>query len=194
MNLKSEKSPLFNWLFNPFLFLGGERLLIIGIAVLAIHIPVGYGLNVRFDGALDMHLVESVTSWFTPVVDILVAWGSMAICMFGIARLLRSPIRLIDIAGAAAVSRVPLLLSVFPAILLMPEAQSLEQLLALEGLEFYWLVAFGLLSLLFLIWYLALLFNAFKINSNLKGPKLWTAFIGSVIIAEILSLILLQMI
>jgi hypothetical protein len=110
--------------------------------------------------------------------------------MFGAARLFQSPIRLIDIAGAVAVSRVPLLLSILPAKLLEPNVKSVEQLLSLQDTEFYQLVAIGIISLIFLIWFFVLLFNAFKINSNLKGTRLWVGFIGSIIIAEIVSLIL----
>ena len=190
MNQTNNERKFSTWIFNPFLFLGGERILTAGLIVLAIHIPLGYMLDVRFDGAMDMHLVASVSSWGTPVVDILIAWGSMVICMFGGARLFQSPIRLIDIAGAVAVSRIPLLLSILPARLLEPNVESVEQLLTLQGTEFYQLVALGIISMIFLIWFFILLFNAYKINSNLKGTRLWLGFIGSIVIAEIVSLVL----
>ncbi|WP_340103627.1 hypothetical protein [Rhodohalobacter sp. 8-1] len=178
------------WLFNPFLFVGGERILFIGLIIAAVHIPIGYYLDIRFAGAIDMHLVPIVTSWATPVADILIAWVSMAGCMFAAAKLFRSPIRVIDITGSVAVARIPLLISIGPALLLEPDVQSIEELLNLQGSELYQLAALSVISMLFLIWYFVLLYNAFKINSNLKGARLWIGFIGSVIIAEIVSIMI----
>jgi len=190
MTLRDDKKKLSTWLFNPFLFVGGERILLIGLIIAAVHIPIGYFLNVRFDGAIDMHLVPTDVGLLTPVIDVLIAWLSMAGCMFAAAKIFQSPMRLIDIAGAVLVARIPLLLSIGPVLLLEPDFQSIEELLNLQGSELYQLAALSVISLLFLIWFFVLLFNAFKINSNLKGARLWVGFIGSAIIAEIISIMI----
>jgi len=192
MTLRDDKKKLSTWLFNPFLFVGGERILLIGLIIAAVHIPIGYFLNVRFDGAIDMHLVPTDVGLLTPVIDVLIAWLSMAGCMFAAAKIFQSPMRLIDIAGAVLVARIPLLLSIGPVLLLEPDFQSIEELLNLQGSELYQLAALSVISLLFLIWFIVLLFNAFKINSNLKGARLWVGFIGSAIIAEIISIMIQQ--
>jgi len=192
MTLRDDKKKLSTWLFNPFLFVGGERILLIGLIIAAVHIPIGYFLNVRFDGAIDMHLVPTDVGLLTPVIDVLIAWLSMAGCMFAAAKIFQSPMRLIDIAGAVLVARIPLLLSIGPVLLLEPDFQSIEELLNLQGSELYQLAALSVISLLFLIWFIVLLFNAFKINSNLKGARLWIGFIGSAIIAEIISIMIQQ--
>jgi len=192
MTLRDDKKKLSTWLFNPFLFVGGERILLIGLIIAAVHIPIGYFLNVRFDGAIDMHLVPTDVGLLTPVIDVLIAWLSMAGCMFAAAKIFQSPMRLIDIAGAVLVARIPLLLSIGPVLLLEPDFQSIEELLNLQGSELYQLAALSVISLLFLIWFFVLLFNAFKINSNLKGARLWIGFIGSAIIAEIISIMIQQ--
>ena len=192
MTLTTDNKKLSTWLFNPFLFVGGERILLIGLIIAAVHIPIGYFLNVRFDGAIDMHLVPTDVGLLTPVIDVLIAWLSMAGCMFAAAKLFQSPMRLIDIAGAVLVARIPLLLSIGPVLLLEPDFQSIEELLNLQGSELYQLAALSVTSLLFLIWFFVLLFNAFKINSNLKGARLWVGFIGSAIIAEIISIMIQQ--
>ena len=192
MTLTTDNKKLSTWLFNPFLFVGGERILLIGLIIAAVHIPIGYFLNVRFDGAIDMHLVPTDVGLLTPVIDVLIAWLSMAGCMFAAAKIFQSPMRLIDIAGAVLVARIPLLLSIGPVLLLEPDFQSIEELLNLQGSELYQLAALSVISLLFLIWFFVLLFNAFKINSNLKGARLWVGFIGSAIIAEIISIMIQQ--
>ena len=192
MTLTTDNKKLSTWVFNPFLFVGGERILLIGLIIAAVHIPIGYFLNVRFDGAIDMHLVPTDVGLLTPVIDVLIAWLSMAGCMFAAAKIFQSPMRLIDIAGAVLVARIPLLLSIGPVLLLEPDFQSIEELLNLQGSELYQLAALSVISLLFLIWFFVLLFNAFKINSNLKGARLWVGFIGSAIIAEIISIMIQQ--
>ena len=192
MTLTTDNKKFSTWLFNPFLFVGGERILLIGLIIAAVHIPIGYFLNVRFDGAIDMHLVPTDVGLLTPVIDVLIAWLSMAGCMFAAAKIFQSPMRLIDIAGAVLVARIPLLLSIGPVLLLEPDFQSIEELLNLQGSELYQLAALSVISLLFLIWFFVLLFNAFKINSNLKGARLWIGFIGSAIIAEIISIMIQQ--
>lgn len=188
MKPADQKSNMSAWLFKPYLFVGGAQGMGWGTVILLLHIPLALMFDIRFDGALDIHLVPEVGLWYIPMVDLLVAWGVMVLCMYLAAKLFSSPIRLIDIAGAVAIARIPLLISIIPAMLLLPEAQTVEEFLSLYATEMIWLMVAAFLSLLFLIWFLTLLFQAFKINSNLKGVRLWGGFLGSVIVAEGLSL------
>lgn len=191
MNLTNSSQNKATWLYNPFQYLGGSKLLWIGLFIIVLHIPLGYFFNVRFDGALDMHVINSIESIWVVVSDVLIAWLSMCLSMYISALIFNSPIRLIDIAGATAVARIPLLIAILPAIIFAPDIQSIEDLLNLQGTELYLLLAGGLIVLLFLIWFILLLFNAYMINSNLKGWKLWTGFILSIIVAEVISLLAL---
>ncbi|MFU8862223.1 MAG: hypothetical protein ACNA8K_17590 [Cyclonatronaceae bacterium] len=191
MNINEKKHSNTTWLYNPFLFLGGAKVFWIGFLIIIIHIPIGYFFNVRFDGAIDMHLVPSVDSYLIPVLDVAIAWVSMFLCLYVSALIFQSPIRLIDIAGATGVARIPLLISIIPAKIFEPNIQEVEDVLNLQGSELYLLIVGGFVVLLFFIWFMILLFNAFKVNSNLKRWRLWVGFILSVIIAEIISLVAL---
>ena len=188
MKPADQQSTVSAWLFKPFLFLGGARGMGWGAVILILHIPLALLLDIRFDGALDIHLAPDVDVIYTPIVDLLIAWGSMVICMYLAAKLSSSPIRLIDIAGAVAIARVPLLLSIIPALFLLPDVRSAEEVLRLEAPEMVWLMTAAFVTLIFLIWLLVLLFHAFKINSNLKGARLWGGYLASVLAAEGLSL------
>ena len=53
-------------------------------------------------------------------------------------------------------------------------------------------IGFGLISILFLVWYIALLFNGFKVASNAKGKTPIVLFILSIILAEVLSKVLIH--
>src|SRR5690625_8006234 len=45
-------------------------------------------------------------------------------------------------------------------------------------------IGFGLISIVFLIWYIALLYNGFKVASNAKGNTPIALFILSILLAE----------
>lgn len=191
MNLPNQNNRITDWLFNPFLFWGGRKILWIGLAVIVIHLPIGYFLQARFDGAIDMHIVTSVGSVFRPLLDAIIAWGSTFLCLYLAALTFKSPIRMIDVAGAAAVARIPILISVVPAKIFDPGIQDINDLLNLQGSEMWSLAAVSVILLIFMIWFFVLLFNAYKVNSNLKGWKLITSFIVAVILAEIISKVIL---
>ncbi|HMB98973.1 MAG TPA: hypothetical protein VKM36_10850 [Balneolaceae bacterium] len=189
--MKENRNNIFIWLVNPFRFWGGSKLLTAGILVLLLHIPVGYFFGARFDGAIDMHISFDV-SLLQVTTDVIIAWLSMALSFFVVAKLLNAPARFIDVAGATAVARIPLLLSVFPGYLFVPNAATVEEILALEGSDLYLLVAGSVILMVFVIWFFIVLFNAFKINTNLKRWKLATGFLLGVIVAEIVSLLLIR--
>jgi len=186
-----NRNSIFIWLTNPFHFWGGSKLLTAGVVVLILHIPTGYLFGARFDGAIDMHISLDV-SLLQVLTDVIIAWLSMAVSFYIIAKLFNAPARFIDVAGATALARVPLLLSVIPGYLFVPNAATVEELLALQGSDLYLLIAGSAVLMVFVIWFFIVLFNAFKINSNLKGWKLGAGFILGVIAAEIVSLLLIR--
>lgn len=190
MNITEKRNNVSTWLFNPFTFWGGSKILWVGLFVIAIHIPVGYFLNARFDGAIDMH-ISTVESVWQPIIDILIAWPLMFLSLYILALCFKSPIRLIDIAGATAVARIPLLISVLPAKVADPGMRDVNELLSLQGIDLWMLMAGALIILLFFVWFIVLLFNAYKINSALKDWKLITSFVIGVIIAEATSKVVL---
>lgn len=190
--IKNQKRNPAAWLFNPFQFWGGSKLFWIGVGVILLHIPIGYFFNVRFDGALDMHIIMDDFTLMRVIKDVAIAWGCMFLCLFGAAKVLKSPIRLIDIAGATALARVPMLIAVIPAKLFEPASSDLEYLMNLQGTELFSLLTGAFFILGFFIWFLVLLFNAYKLNSNLKGVHLWASFIIGVILAEAISLALIS--
>ena len=189
--MKENRNSILIWLTNPFHFWGGAKLFVIGLAVLLLHIPTGYYFGARFDGAIDMHITRHVT-FLQVSLDVLISWLSMALSFYASAKLFKAPVRFVDVAGATALARIPLLLSVFPGYLFTPDATTVEDIIALEGSELYLLIAGSLVILLFLIWFFIVLFNAFKINSNLKGWKLGIGFVMGVIVAEAISLLLIR--
>lgn len=155
-----------------------------------LHIPMALMFNLRFGGALDMHVGLVSPDLIVIVTDILLAWIIMSLFLYITGLFFQAQIRMIDIAGAVAVARIPLLISSIPAYFTAPELESSKEILDLQGSELGWLLAGTALLLPFFIWFIVLLFNAFKVNSNLKGWKLGVGFASTVIVAEIVSLFL----
>ncbi len=190
MKAEEKRKSLAGWLFNPFLFWGGEKLLLAGLLAMLLHIPMAMVFNIRFGGALDMHVGPQAPALPVILTDILIAWAIMFMVLYAAIRLFGKTARLIDIAGAVGVARIPLLLTSIPAYFTAPEIEAPEEVLALQGSELGWLIAGALLTLPFFIWFIVLLFNTYKVNSNLTGWKLGVGFVGALILAEIASLML----
>ncbi len=190
MKAEEKRKSLTSWLFNPFLFWSGEKLFLAGVLAILLHIPMAMVFNIRFGGALDMHVGPEAPALAVIVTDILIAWMVMFLFLYAAIRLLGKTARLIDIAGAVGVARLPLLLSSIPVYYTAPDIETPEEVLALQGSEMGWLIAGALLSLPFFVWFIVLLFNAFKVNSNQKGWKLGVGFVGAIVVAEIASLFL----
>ena len=99
------------WLFNPFVRIGGEQALALGLSVIVVSGIVAAAGGVHFDGLLDVHLGFSVSFW-VPVVEGLVNWSVISVILV-LVSLFVAPrsVRLVDIAGTQALARAPLLLA-----------------------------------------------------------------------------------
>ena len=99
------------WLFNPFVRIGGEQALAIGLGVIVVSGLVAAAGGAHFDRLLGFRAGFSV-SWWVPVVEGLVNWSVISVLLV-LVSLLVAPrtVRLVDIAGTQALARVPLLLA-----------------------------------------------------------------------------------
>jgi hypothetical protein len=103
--------------------------------------------------------------------------------------------RVIDLVNAFLISRGPmyfLTLGNVGGVLSgtgekMKNAALNQQLVFLNGLEWTLLIVFGLLSILMIVWSVALLYNGYKVASNAKGSRAVILFILSLLFAEIVS-------
>lgn len=174
------------WLFNPFIYIAGARALIIGWAIMAVTAVIGYYSHAHFDGAIDMH-VGRIAAMPVYFLEQLVDWGSVVL-LFYFAGLFfsKSKIRFVDVAGTLALARW---MMIFPAIIVFgikaPGAiHTIDDAMKLiTGTT----IIFGLLIVVFAIWMVALMYNAFKVSCNMKGSNATLIFIAGLIIAEILS-------
>ncbi|MDB4940771.1 MAG: hypothetical protein JWP97_305 [Labilithrix sp.] len=172
-------------LTNPFERLGGELTAGIGLVVAALSVGVAH-LGVRFDGALDLHVVRHAVSVRVALLDQVVAWLVPALLFWLYARALSPGRRLRDFVGVVGVARLPLLLFAGPALALTPElpfdpAHPPARLLAV-----------ALLALAFIAPFLTLLYRGFANASGLRGAgRLIGGFVAVLLASELLSKLLL---
>jgi len=154
---------------------------------MAISAWVGFLNNSHFDGVLDMHRAMAA-QFHIFLLEVVIDWVSISLVLFVLGVILsKSKIRWIDVFGTQALARWPMI----PAVILMvfiPDVKDMDlsDIQSLNGL-----IVPATVMLLFIIWFVALMFNAYKISCNLTGSKLTISFIGGLILAEILSKILI---
>lgn len=176
------------WLFNPFIYVAGGKALIIGLVVMAATAIFGYFSNTHFDGVLDAH-----TGAITPIgyyfAEQLINWLCMVLVIFAAGRIFsRSAIRLIDVAGTLALARWPAYVVALAGFgIQLPETRIPEKLL--ESLTAPMILCM-MVSMVFMIWMVALYYNAYRTSCNMKDGKSVGIFIATLLIAEILSKII----
>ncbi|WP_438018821.1 YIP1 family protein [Sorangium sp. So ce315] len=166
---------------DPFERFGGGVAAAAGLAVAALSVAITR-LGVRFDGFLDVHATPAAVPLGTALLEQALAWPLPALLFWAYARLLRRRVRIIDFVGVTGLSRAPLLLAGLALGLLAPEAPVGAVPRLTPGLA-----AFAVAAMLCLVWFLALLYQAFKNASGLRGAALIAGFIGLVTASEILS-------
>jgi hypothetical protein len=174
------------WIFNPFVYIAGWKSLYTGLSFMVLTLIVAFYSGTHFNGALDVHV-----GWHTAasvyIFEQLIAWGSTVILFFLAAVFLsRSRFRFIDIAGTIALARAPMLLAAIMGFIPVLHSTKPENV---SGA----VLAFAFLMLIPVIWMIALMFNAFTISSNLKGARGIIGFSIALILAEVSSLFLNQL-
>ncbi len=183
--------------FNPFEIYTENKLLSISIVYTIIVSFLAPMVNTRFDGVLDLHF-HATNNIFQGFIDNTINVFSLTLILFIAGKIINKKTRLVDILITSLVSRMPYYLLMFFNIndfmleatkdmMLMNQVKSLKQI-PIQSLSFT--LVFSLFSIAILIWYMALLFNGFKVATNGKSKKLILLFIAGLIVAEILSKII----
>ncbi len=184
------------WLFNPFKYIAGGKSLLLGIAGMLITSIACYFGAIHLDGIIDMH--KSATINFSALlIEPALDWLSFAVTLYIFGRMLSvSSVRFIDVAGTTALARYPLFFAAIITIFFIPDIKTPQEVLnAIQTNPdlIVKLAIMGLAVLPFIIWTVALMFNAYSVSTNLKGTKAVWSFIVSLFIAEVFSKVLLTL-
>ncbi len=167
-------------LSNPFDRWSGEVTSLAGVVV-ALGGLATSRLGVRYDGALDLHVVKGPVPIAVALGDQLVAFVLTAVVMWGAARFV-SRARFVDVLGAVGLSRAPIVLVAVPLALLvplLPRDPTSPPNLALLGV-----VVLALVGIIAQIWLLVL---GFRTASGARGGKLAVAIVGGLFVAELVT-------
>lgn len=171
-------------LFNPFKKLAGGKALGIGLAILLLTAFIASFSHCHFDGVLDAHVGAETPIWFY-YIEALIVWSITALVFYGTGIIFSaSKIRLIDVLGTTALARYPFFFMAIVSFAL-PTMRPNE----LPDLTPSFVLV-TIVMVLLSIWYIALLYHAFSVSCNLKRNKGIGAFIGALIVAEIISKII----
>ncbi len=182
------------WLFNPFLYLADVKALLYGWIAMIVTAIIGLASYTHFDGVIDVHTASKSYSIGYHLLEQLVDWSCATLIFWGAGALVsKSAVRVIDIAGTMAFARIPMIFAAIAGfgIKVPGQLKTVDELVnAITPL----VIISSLFSLVFLIWMVALMYNAFRVSTNLKGGKATVVFIVSLLFSEIISHILLAII
>jgi hypothetical protein len=196
-NKTSTTGHLRIWLFNPFKYIAGFSALILGVGVIVVSAFLGWLGTTHFDGVLDFHIGLEAPAWVFFAEGFL-NWLCLAVPLYFFGLIIaKSTPRFIDVFGTQALARGPYLIAAF---VMLPEANrrfSADLLravakggLVLQDINYADMTIFifaSIIGLVMLVWMVVLMYRAYAVSCNLKGPITVVTFIISLIGAEILA-------
>lgn len=193
----------FKFVYNPFEKYSETRLLIWGMTVLFLFSLLGFCLHARFDGIIDMHIVESLT-WYEPLIDNFLNTIVLFGVFFVFGKIINPKTRAIDILNASLIARIPIYLISLGNIggTINKATQNILNQIdfdnlhnphnppKFEMLDLVITLFFAIFSIAMLVWMIALFWNGFRIATNTKGTRNVILFIVLFVLAYIISKVL----
>ena len=186
---------------NPFKKIAGWQALGLGLIFVVLAAFVGNFNGAYFNGVLDVHFSETPYPLWITFAMLAIDLASI-ITMFLIVGIIFSKnFRVIDVIGTNFLAKSTVLLLVLTSFIPIPDAISnaLKDPKLLMENPYILFSSFAhiltlVLSILIIVWYIALLYNAFNVSLNIKKNLRTVVFIFALISAEVLSQILIHLI
>jgi hypothetical protein len=183
-------------IFNPFKYVAGAKALILGILIILITAFIGFLSNTHFPDLISVKLCSDLpVSYF--VLQSLSNWLIFSTILYLCAIIVStSSIRAIDIFGTQALARFPYLIAAFIGFsdsitkfgkYTLWTYFKIGEPITLSTSSAVIAVSILILTLLLSIWLVVLMYNAFKVSSNLKGTKSIVLFIIVFIVTMIVT-------
>lgn len=181
-------------LINPFQKIAGFKALLIGIIIMVVMSLLGVYANIYIDGSLGFIVANGLKVARKPSFLLLLYQNTVAcLCLAGLfffsAILLgQKRIRLVDFLGTVTFARYPICVSI---VLFMIENWLTPDRFNGDYSKLHFSIIGSLGALLWsacYIWQGMNYFFAFKESSGLDGKRLWSAFLFTMVIADIVSI------
>lgn len=189
-------------LFKPFEKYSEYKLLLVGILFSIMGLFIGDYFDASFDGVLDVHFGGFISLKYSTIYFFINMVSAM-LTLFIASKLINKKTRIVDVLVTVLVARIPLYILPFFNIgnRLSYIGELLKSNMTRIGKNSLYLdistndmilfIATSIVSLVMVIWYVALLFNGYRTASNAKGTKSIVFFILAILIAEIGSKLLI---
>lgn len=191
----SSKAKITDWLFRPFTYIAGIQALLIGLGAIAATGLVGHFSGMHNDGVIDAHFGEG--NFLLVAAEGIINWLVLSVFLLAAGKLVsRTDFRILDLVGTQAMARWPMFLVAFTGFLFPVDAMNdwvgevLRQPDEIPSFDMSDLTMFiigGLISLLAIVWMVALMWQGYKISTHVKGPMGVISFAIALIAAEVLS-------
>ena len=185
-----------NWVYNPFEKVAGWKAFGIGIVVSAITTIVGYFGDTVFYG-ISVKVIPNITWGMAFSLQALGLAVTVAI-MYIAALLFAKRVRFQDILGTVTLAKYPLILMSLLSLIFGSKLASIDVNKIINNeitfTDYNLLFVFGIISIIVMVWVIALLYNAFKVSTNLKGVKCGVLFTVIILISEIVTMVLVSVI
>lgn len=179
---------------NPFERNSESRLISIGIILYLLGSLSAYLFKIRFDNFLHVAVVEQIKFW-QPFVDNLIILTCLFIFLYITGRHLNPKTRAVDVLSTALIGHAPFYLLTFSNINETSKKATDELMATLANSTFElsafsvgYLIFIALISLLILVWTIALLFNGFKTAVHAKTTKAILLFILALFVTLLVTL------
>ncbi len=183
-------------IFNPFKYVAGAKALILGILIILITAYIGFLSNTHFPDLISVKLWSDFPVLYY-VLQGLSNWLIFSTILYLCAIIFStSSIRAIDIFGTQALARFPYLIAAFigfsDSIIKFGKYTlwkyfKIGEQISLSTSSAVIAVSILFLVLLLTIWLVVLMYNAFKVSSNLKGTKSVVLFVIVFIVTVIVT-------
>jgi len=170
------------WFIQPFVYRAGSSMLLRGFLFMMVTAFIAMWSTTHFDGLVDAHVGWKSSAWIYFSEGPINWLFSFLGCMLAAKIITRKPFRAIDMAGTLAYARMPML---FVALLGFGVDTPDLNIPVMQVSTMSLIMAF--LMLLFTVWMLILMYQAFSVSANVKGTKAIITFILIVILAEIVT-------
>lgn len=183
--------------FNPFEKHSEITLLIFGLTLTILGSFIGYLMKARFDGIIDMRLVENI-SLIEPFLDNLLNTLSLFVLFFILGKSINKKTRWVDILSASIIARIPFYIlplfniggfleKITERLLESIDLENLNSPPAISISDMLTMLLFAGIGIVCLCWFIALFWNGFRVATNTKGTKNIILFVIMLIVAEVIS-------
>lgn len=184
-------------LFNPFEQFSERPLILFGIAATIVLSMTGAFFNARFDGVIDLHF-STPTFFINTLTDNAINVIILSLALFTLGKIRNNKTRFIDIFTASLIARIPYYFLPFfnwNNLILNETEKLMQQFLKakpeaipqFDNVQMLVLVLFAGVSILFLVWFIYLLYQGYKVATNAKGAMEVVFFGITILIAEVFS-------